>query len=237
MLRMEVDDEVLVGCVRVHARRRLAQGAVGARKEPLDQRAHAGDLVVAHRAPNRLGGGGFALVVQGDLHAVAEIGESVPRASRCVFVDEDREPLRREIRWCVRIEPEDRVALDIEGEIEFGKQLADPRARGDDQALRREGAAGSDDFDSVGGGTPRRDALAEAELRSQGPGERELRVDGGFGACSSAQPSYARLTSGTYSGSSKYVSRMMRDLPCDDPNACGGVNWSMPNTLCPRRAR
>ena len=38
-------------------------------------------------------------------------------------------------------------------------------------------------------------------------------------ACSSAHPWYARCTSGTYSGCSKYVSRMMRDLPCDEPNA------------------
>src|ERR1700733_16109541 len=55
-------------------------------------------------------------------------------------------------------------------------------------------------------------------------------------AASASHSAYARRSSGTYSGDSKYAWRMMRVRPRDEPRACAGPNCSMPSTRCPRAA-
>ena len=51
---------------------------------------------------------------------------------------------------------------------------------------------------------------------------------------SSSQSAYARSSSGTYAGSSKYALRMIRVCPCDAPSRCPGGCASSPRTRRPR---
>src|SRR5919106_3678669 len=100
--------------VRVEADGRLAQLAVACREEAPDQLADRVLVRCTELAVDRFRRRRLAMVVHGDLEAVADVRKAVERPAGGPFPDEEREPVRPEQTRLTWSEPERRLARDGE---------------------------------------------------------------------------------------------------------------------------
>src|SRR5439155_7686526 len=114
VLRMPVNEEMMIRRVRVHANDRRPQIAIRAGKELSYQSAHACDFLWRHRAVDGIGIDDLALVLTRDLHAVAQVGKTVKVSATLVFPDVNRAAVGLKPGWILRLEPELNLTFDVE---------------------------------------------------------------------------------------------------------------------------
>src|SRR6185369_2296075 len=85
MGRVIIEKEMLVGRVRVEADSRRLQVSIGLRHEPAQQGPHGLDFLRRHVSSDAVRVRGLALVMKGNLHAVAEVGKAVKEAVWGIF--------------------------------------------------------------------------------------------------------------------------------------------------------
>ena len=117
VLRMPVNEEMMVGRVGVHADDRCPQIALPAGKELSYQSAHRCDFLWRHLATDGIGIDDLALVMTRDLHAVAQVGKTVEISARFVFPDVNRTAVGLKPGWILWLEPELNLTFDVEGQF------------------------------------------------------------------------------------------------------------------------
>jgi len=111
--RVMVEDKVFVGGIGVHADNGGFQGAVRRGQKTAEQFAHVFYFVFRHVAADGMGLGVFSLMMDGDLHAVAEVGKAVEKTVWIVFPDMNGAVLRLKLLMLrLRLKPEEDLALD-----------------------------------------------------------------------------------------------------------------------------
>ena len=91
---MQSEDEVSVGGVGIHTDLRRAQRTGSGGDVLLQQGLHGSDVVRLHLAPERLGLGLLAFMMDRYLDPLTQIWKTVEEAAWRVFPDEDRAALR-----------------------------------------------------------------------------------------------------------------------------------------------
>src|SRR5260370_959688 len=87
---MAIQDEVFIRRVRVHAHNRRFQNAISQGQKTAQQLAHRLGFGVAYFSPDKVGLGVFSLVVEGDLHSVTQIRQTVEKFTGRILPDVNR---------------------------------------------------------------------------------------------------------------------------------------------------
>jgi hypothetical protein len=114
---MVVEDEVFVGSIGVNANNGGFKRSAGGGQKTAEQVADGFGFGGANVAANGIGMGVFALMMDGDFDAVAQVGKAVEKAVWFIFPDVDGAVLREEVFVMgLGREPEEDLAFDGERE-------------------------------------------------------------------------------------------------------------------------
>ena len=105
MLRVLIDQEVAVGCVRVHADGATAQVPAELRQKGAHEMFHGFDFARGDFARDFVRAGHFSFVVASDLDALAQIGKAVEKLFRRIFPDMNRAAIWLENFCITRFKP------------------------------------------------------------------------------------------------------------------------------------
>src|SRR5688500_16351351 len=132
---MMIDHEVPVGRIRIQADGALAQLSRGLRKEVLEQIAGTRILLLIDRASNALWIRDLSIMVNGDLHPVAEVGNRVEHAIRGL-PERDREIVwRKAFGMRARCKPVLHLALDPKLNLRAVEKLGKPGPEREDEVV------------------------------------------------------------------------------------------------------